>query len=174
MKRCLIIVDMLNDFVSDGGALRVEGAEKLIPIINEIKGKFDKVVFACDSHLENDKEFDLFPKHCVSDTWGAKIVDGIKPNDEDFLATKVDLSCFTNPDVHKYLLKEKIDEVVVVGVATEYCVRGAVIDALKLGFKVKVVVDAIAGVDINTGDQFKALIEMGNNGAVAVNACDIM
>ena len=174
MKKCLVIVDMLNDFVSEGGALKVEGAVDLVDNINALKEKFDKVIFVNDNHAEDDPEFDVFPKHCVAGTWGTQIYPDIVIDKDDVAFPKVDLSCFTNPEVHKYLLKEKIEEIVVVGVATEFCVRGAVLDALDLGLKATVVVDAIEGCDLDKGNQFKALVEMGNAGATAVHTKDIV
>jgi len=174
MKKCLVIVDMLNDFVAESGALKVEGAEALIPNINILKEKFDNVIFVNDNHAKDDPEFEAFPPHCVENTEGADIYNGIVVDKSDVVFTKVKLSCFTNPEVHKYLLKERVDEIVVVGVATEFCVRGAVLDALNLGLKVTIVVDAIAGCDLTQGDQFKVLIEMGKAGAYAVHTCDIV
>jgi nicotinamidase-related amidase len=79
----LIIIDMLNDFAKEGGALYVKGAETLIPRIKKcIDSKPDFVLYMCDSHPNDSKEFEKWPKHCISGTPGALIVDELKPNKE--------------------------------------------------------------------------------------------
>ena len=173
MKQALLIVDMINDFVADDGVLRVADAKEFVPVIQKLKKKFDHVIFVNDAHEENDPEFERWSKHAVKGTKGSRIYKGLC-NTKDIVFEKTKLSCFTNPNVHKYLLREKIDELVVAGVATEYCVRGAVLDALRFGLKVTIVVDAVAGVDLQKGDQFKALLEMGNEGAKPIYSKDII
>ncbi len=166
MTKALVIVDMLNDFVDEKGALPVKGARDLVGNIVSLKKAAENynlaVVYANDAHTEDDPEFKVWPKHCVKDTFGAKVIDELVADGKAF--EKQDLSMFTNKEADKVLRQYGISELYITGVATEYCVRAAALDARKLGYKVNVVVDAIAGVDLQKGDQYKALLEMGNAG----------
>jgi len=171
MTKALVIVDMLNDFVQENGALPVKGAKDLVENIamlaEKARAQGITVVYANDAHAPDDKEFKLWPKHCVKDTYGAQVVEKLKPQLDDLVITKQDLSLFTNPDAEWNLTKrlgKLVQQLYITGVATEYCVGAAALDARKLGYTVNVVVDAIAGVDLQKGDQYKALIEMGNAG----------
>ncbi len=169
MKRALLIVDMLNDFVQEDGKLPVPGAKDIVENIGRIKGaagQYDMVVvYANDAHTKDDPEFKAWPEHAVAGTYGAKVVKELTPRIGDLVIPKQDLSVFTNSKADYMLREAEIHELYVTGVATEYCVKGAVLDALAANYKVNIVVDAIAGVDLQPGDQYKALIEMGNKGA---------
>ena len=179
-KKAIVIVDMLNDFVNEDGALAVPGAKEIVENIGKIKGTAGEygvmVVYANDAHDPDDIEFKLWPKHAVKDTYSAMVINELAPGKKDNVFEKQDIPMFTNPDLNTLLQKNEIDELYITGVATEYCVRGAVLNgedkfgdavkgAIDIGYKVNVVVDAIAGVDVQKGDQYKALIEMGNAGA---------
>jgi len=180
MGKALVIVDMLNDFVDENGALPVEGARGLVENIGKIKGTAGEygvfVVYANDAHSPEDIEFKKWPRHCVKGEYGAEVIDKLTPRENDLVIEKQDLSVFTNPETDKLLRERGIDELIVTGVATEYCVRGAVLDGLELKYKVNVVVDGIAGVDEivlpdgtsvpgTKGAEARSLIEMGNVGA---------
>ena len=67
------------------------------------------------------------------------------------------------------LSKSGIKELYIGGLATDYCVKNSVLDALKLGFKVKLLIDAIKGVDLNSGDSERAVKEMCENGAEKIS-----
>ena len=172
MKKALLVVDMLNDFVQEDGKLPVPGAKEIVENIGRIRGtagQYDvAVVYANDAHAEDDPEFKAWPKHCVAGTEGAEVVKELVPRMGDLVIPKQDLSVFTNREADRLLREAEIHELYVTGVATEYCVRGAALDALTKGYKVNVVVDAIAGVDLKKGDQARALLEMGNTGAKPV------
>jgi nicotinamidase-related amidase len=73
--KALIIVDMLNDFLRKNGALFCgEEARTIIPfiraLIDEYRREGGMIVYLCDSHRKDDREFDRFPPHCVMDTVG--------------------------------------------------------------------------------------------------------
>ena len=74
-------------------------------------------------------------------------------------------SGFQGTDLHSKLQEMNIDTLFVCGVATDYCVLNTVLDALKLGYKVFLLIDAIRGVDINSSDSEEAIKKMINNGA---------
>lgn len=183
MTKALLIVDMLNDFVEEKGKLPVPGAIGLIHNVQCIKHKAEEnnilVVYANDAHAEDDPEFKVWPKHCVKGTYGAEVVEQLKPTADNLTIEKQDLSVFTNSETNDLFRSKGIDELYVVGVATEYCVRGAVLDAIKNGYKTSLITDAIAGVDEiklpdgtsvpgTKGAVERALNEMIDAGAVRV------
>jgi len=172
---------MLNDFVAQDGTyqpkLPVREAETLVETIGKVKRKAKEcgvlVMYANDAHAKDDPEFKLWPEHALKGTYGAEVVDGLKPTKRDIIVEKQDLSVFTNPETQAILKKARVDELYIMGVATEYCIRGAALDAVDLRYKVNVVVDAIAGVDEiilpngravpeTKGAVTRALLEMGN------------
>lgn len=77
MKKALLVIDMLNDFAKEGGALYSSRIEALIPKIEmmcEVFQKRGRIIFVCDAHDENDKEFKIFPPHAIKGSEGAKVV----------------------------------------------------------------------------------------------------
>ena len=165
MKKCLIIVDMLNDFVNADGALYVTGAETLVDGIatkaNEFIANGDIVVYANDGHTIDDPEFKTFPKHCVIGENGAEIVDGLKfaldQGANRFYKTT--FSGFSNEGLNGYL-KALVDEIYICGVATDFCIKETAIDGANRDFKVFVYADLIKGL----GGAEAALKEMAMRG----------
>lgn len=130
-----------------------------------------------DRHFEDDIELNIFPKHCMDGTEGQKKIPetfyehGISyvpsklaphgryeeqsANDiniitrcyDQIIFEKQTTDVFTNRNFQKYLDKLRISEVVVYGVATEYCVKDAVMGFLEQGIKVTVIENAIKGID---------------------------
>ena len=140
--KALLIIDMLNDFVEDWGTLRIEGAKEIIPYIKDLKTQFKQknapVIYICDSHDEDDKEFLIWPKHCVEGTVGAEVVDALKPDPSDIIIKKKTYSGFFNTNLEETLKSLNVDEVYLVGVATNICVHYTAADAVLRGFKVYV------------------------------------
>ncbi|MFU8804573.1 MAG: bifunctional nicotinamidase/pyrazinamidase [Bradymonadaceae bacterium] len=124
----------------------------------------------------------MWPDHCVQNTKGAEFVDGLRTEriDEVFQKgtdPKVDSysGFYDNARRHAtrladYLRDNGVDEVYVVGVATDYCVKFTVLDALSEGFDVSVVVDATRGVNREEGDVDRAIEEMAAAGAKVVES----
>ena len=178
-NRALVIVDMLNDFIRKDGSLYVKGSETIIENIVTLKKHAQKknwpVLYFNDSHESNDIEFETWPAHCITGTRGAMVIDEVKPHaSDDYIFLKQKLSGFSNPDVVTILEKLEIDELIVAGVATEYCVANSVIAAVTFGFAVTVVVDAIKGVELTPGDCNKALLDMGECGATGMSTQQIL
>ncbi len=182
MGKAIVIVDMLNDFIKKDeqyrGKLVLPGAKTIVGNISKIKGIAEEygvaVVYAKDDHPKGDPEFNAYPEHALRDTYGAEVFCELAPVNGNIIIPKQDLSMFTNKEADGLLRAKGIDELVVTGIATEHCVRTAVLDAVELGYKVSVVVDAIAGVDRQPGDQYRALIEMGNAGARPVYTREVL
>lgn len=151
MTKALLIVDMVHDFVDENGALPVKGAIDLVDNINLLRDAAEKkgyaVIYANDAHDYDDKEFQTWPRHSVSGTYGAKIIEDLTPKyKNDIIIEKQDLSFLTNKYANQILKERGIRELYVTGVATEYCVKNGALDAIRLGYAVNLVTDAIAGV----------------------------
>lgn len=150
-KSAVLVVDMLNDFCADGGAMVLPGSERLIApqnsVIEAIRNNRGTVVFVNDAHrngLRRDREFLKREPHCREGTWGAKVVDALDRRPEDIEVVKRRYSGFFNTDLDLTLKDMEIDTVIVVGVVTNICVRSTVHDAFFHGYRVFVPQDCVA------------------------------
>jgi nicotinamidase-related amidase len=86
-KTAVIVVDMQNDFVKPDGSLVVSDALGTVPAIQRLiataRQHRIRAVYTQDTAVENDPEFDIWPEHCVPDTWGWKIIDELAPEPRD-------------------------------------------------------------------------------------------
>lgn len=126
-ERALIVVDMLNDFVDEKGALYCgQTAKDIIPFIRTRIGDYRKtgslVIYLQDSHAEDDKEFERFPRHSVTGTWGHQIVPELAPKPGDVVIQKRRYSGFFETQLSDLLKNRNIGDVEVVGVCTNICV----------------------------------------------------
>ena len=176
-KRALIVVDVQNDFCP-GGALAVPHGDEVIAPLNQLIEAFlergEPVFKSRDWHPAKTKHFAAYggtwPVHCVQETKGAEF----HPNLLDDIHIRVvskglgDEDCysaFDETDLALQLQGLGVEEVWVGGLATDYCVKNTVLDALKQGFKVKAITDAMRAVDLQPGDGERAIEEMSNAGA---------
>jgi nicotinamidase/pyrazinamidase len=174
VSRALLIIDFQNDFTS-GGALAVPGGDEIAEPVKRLADQFDHVFATRDWHPPDHASFVTeggpWPVHCVQGTHGAElhpamrdievdaIVDvGVERDDEGY-------SGFEKSKLADLLHEAGIDEVAVVGLATDYCVRASAIDACREGFDTTVVTDAIRAVEVNPGDGERALEDMKRAGA---------
>jgi len=126
-KAALIVADMLNDFLDPQGSLYVgPQAREIIPFIARKIGEFRTeggvVIFVCDAHAPNDREFKLFSPHAVRGTWGAQMIPELTPARGDYQVKKTRYSAFSHTNLGELLKKEEVTEVRVVGVLTSICV----------------------------------------------------
>jgi nicotinamidase/pyrazinamidase len=183
LKKALLVVDVQNDFCP-GGALPVPQGNKVVPVLNKYIRMFVKKqlpVFASrDWHPRKTAHFKRFggswPVHCVQGTGGADFYPGLKlPKEAVMLYKGMDpredsYSVFQAQDPNgmsffNLLQLFGVEELSIGGLATDYCVKASVLDALKNGFKVRLLTDAIRGVNVHAGDAQKALGEMVAAGA---------
>lgn len=174
MSRALLIIDFQNDFTS-GGALAVPGGDEIAEPVKRLADQFDHAFATRDWHPPDHASFVTeggpWPVHCVQGTHGAElhpamrdievdaIVDvGVERDDEGY-------SGFEKSKLADLLHEAGVDEVAVVGLATDYCVRASAIDACREGFDTTVVTDAIRAVEVNPGDGERALEDMKRAGA---------
>lgn len=176
-KRCLLIVDIQNDFCP-GGALAVAGGDEIIPLINRIIPKFDLVLASRDMHPEGSRHFGIWPVHCVRNTRGAELHPSLNiPAIDCFLEKGTSLeddgySDFeaTNLDLADYLRTQNVAELFICGLATDYCVKETALDALRHGFTITVLKDCIRAVDLKPGDGRRAMETMQQAGAMLLTS----
>lgn len=181
--KALLIVDVQNDFCPTG-ALAVPEGDKVVPPINKYIKIFNKnkapILATRDWHPVRTKHFKDFggvwPVHCVQNTPGAAFHPKLRlPKDAILLYKGMDTqkdaySAFQAEDsagtaMPKLLSLLGVKELYIAGLATDYCVRFSVRDAIKHGLKVKLLSDAVRGVNLKPGDSEKAIKEMVRRGA---------
>jgi len=150
--KVLLVIDMLNDFLTSHGVLYCgDTARQIIPFvkrkIDEFHQRQDMVIFICDSHQENDLEFQMFPKHCVTGTKGAQIIDELPVEDNDVIIKKTRYSAFFKTELDDILKKKALTEVHVVGVCTSICIMDTVGDLRNRDYKVIVYRQGVADFD---------------------------
>lgn len=188
-----------------GGALGVSGANFIIPIVNQLEGFFEHVVAVRDWHPPGHVSFAsthgkrtgetiqvgnveqiLWPDHCVQDTRGAQLSDGLQTTKIEAVFDKgtdplVDsYSAFFDSERRRstgladFLKKHKLKHLYFVGVAIDYCILYSVLDALELGFHVTVVLDACRAINRRLGDEQRAVDSMKANGAKITTAEEVL
>ncbi|MGB9683124.1 MAG: cysteine hydrolase family protein [bacterium] len=148
MSRAFLIIDMLNDFVHPNGALYSPLSSRTIPFISEqlkrTREKNTPVFYICDTHLERDKEFTLFPPHCIEGTWGADIIEELKPKTGERIIRKRRYSGFLGTDLDISLKELGVTHLVITGVVTNICILYTAYDARMLGYVVTIPRDCVA------------------------------
>lgn len=188
-RTALVIIDLQNDFASPEGSLCVSGAKQVVEAVNRqivvARASGAHVLYTQDWHPEQTPHFQpqggIWPVHCVGETWGAAFHPDLTM-DGDVVrkgaGTEDGYSGFTVRDhesgdesatLLEGLLRERaVERVIVVGLATDYCVKATALDAARLGFETSVLLDAVAGVEIEPGDTQRALDEMRAAGIALV------
>jgi nicotinamidase-related amidase len=171
VPRALVIVDFQNDF-TPGGALGVDGGDAIAGRIDALarSGDYDLVVATRDWHPPDHGSFAAqggpWPEHCVQGTPGAELhaaldralVDVVVDKGQD-PATE-GYSGFEATGLAELLRERGIDDLTVVGLATDYCVKNTALDGLRAGFGVTVDSTAVRAVEVQPGDGERALEEV--------------
>ena len=174
----LIVVDVQHDFLP-GGSLAVPHGDEVVPVLNGYFALFSAhelpVYTTRDWHPVNHCSFKAqggpWPPHCVAASGGAAFAPGLKlPAAATIISKAVTperdaYSGFEGTDLHQKLGDARVRRLFVGGLATDYCVLNTVQDALKLGYAVVLLVDAIRAVDVNPGDGERAIAAMIQLGA---------
>ncbi len=183
----LIVVDVQKDFCP-GGSLAVSEGDRVVPVLNRYIEKFGLntlPVFATrDWHPENHISFKayggIWPPHCVKETDGAKFHPGLRLPDSAGIISKATTprkeaySGFQGTKLKSMLQRLRIKRLFIGGLATDYCVKNTVLDALRAGFTTFLLMDASRGVDVNPGDSEKAIEQMLSTGASGITIDEII
>jgi nicotinamidase/pyrazinamidase len=176
MPKALLLVDVQNDFLP-GGALAVPDGDAILGHVKELVDSpdFDLVVATRDWHPPDHDSFreqgGPWPPHCVQGTPGAEIHESIPRERIDAVVNAgfephlEGYTGFEETDLEEILRRHGIDEMVVVGLATDYCVKHTALDAVRKGFDVVIDTAGIRGIDAEPGDSDRALQELEQAGA---------
>jgi nicotinamidase/pyrazinamidase len=185
-KAALVVVDVQNDFCP-GGSLAVAEGDQVALALNPYIARFAAarlpIIATRDWHPAQTSHFKdfggIWPVHCVQNTRGAEfhpllqLGAGARVVSKGTEANVDSYSGFDAVDAQGTalvgLLRERgVEQIFVGGLATDYCVKQTVLDGLKQGFAVVLLMDAIRGVDLAPGDSTRALEEMHHAGARAI------
>src|SRR6266704_4526479 len=172
-KKALVVVDVQNDFCQ-GGSLAVADGDQVVAPLNKLIKEFldrgEPVYKTRDWHPKQTKHFAAYggtwPVHCVQGTHGAEFHPGLSDDPRVTIISKGSdesadgYSGFDGTNLAESLREEGVEEVWVGGLATDYCVKHTVLDALREGFEVRALADAMRAVNIKTNDGAKAIEEM--------------
>jgi nicotinamidase/pyrazinamidase len=182
----LIVVDIQNDFADPKGSLYVAGGEQVVPVANrEVEralGASATVFYTADWHPESTPHFQkdggIWPVHCVRETWGAEFHPDLQVKGEVVrkgVGGEDGYSGFTVRDpvtgeerktaLEDMLRRLGVERIVVLGLATDYCVKETALDGVALGFDTTVIREGIRAVDLAPGDGQRALEQMSEAGA---------
>jgi nicotinamidase/pyrazinamidase len=184
-KKALIVVDTQNDFCP-GGALAVPDGDQVIGPINRLVEEFtaqgDIVVYTKDFHPGDHSSFKIndpagiWPPHCVQGTAGVEFHPELTVSGPTFYKAftaeadsysgfggRIEADNEAQP-LEAYLSEQGVKEVVVVGLALDYCVKSTAIDAYQLGFDTSVVLEGTRPVNVNPEDGDEAVEEMKEMG----------
>jgi nicotinamidase/pyrazinamidase len=180
-RTALVVVDLQNDFASPAGSLYVGGGEHVVPFVNEeirrARAAGALVAYTQDWHPPSTPHFQKdggqWPVHCVRDTWGASFHPGLEvvgPVVRKGTGGEDGYSGFTVADprtgekaatgLEELLARHQVERVVVVGLATDYCVRATALDAAASGRRTIVLRDGVRAVNLRPDDGERALEEM--------------
>ena len=181
--RALLVVDVQNDFCP-GGALGIRDGSRIIPALNRYIEYFVKerlpVIATRDWHPEITRHFQQFggvwPVHCIQESFGAqfhpdlKLPEGVLVVSKGMDPEEDSYSAFHATDSSGRLLADLLESlgiswICIGGLATDYCVKHSALDALKRRLDAYILVDAIAGVNLQPEDSSQAMEEMVRSGA---------
>jgi nicotinamidase/pyrazinamidase len=204
MDKVLLIVDIQNDFLPGGALPVPRGEEVIAVINKVQKAfscilatkdwhPSNHVSFA-SQHQKKPGDIievmglkqELWPEHCIQGTYGAEFAPtlqtekierlfckGIDPNIDSYSAF-FDNAHLRSTGLEFYLRKSGVAEFYIAGLATDFCVKYSVLDAIELGFKVHVIEDGCRGIDLKPGDSKKAIETMQAVGADIIVSSQLM
>ncbi|HEX2240689.1 MAG TPA: isochorismatase family protein [Actinomycetota bacterium] len=185
-KTALIVVDVQNDFADPEGSLYVSEGERVVPVVNDeidaAQAAGAPVFYTQDWHPESTPHFakdgGIWPVHCVRDSWGAEFHPDLKvvgevvrkgTGGEDgysgFTVRDPETGVESETGLDEKLRARGVTDVVVVGLATDYCVKETVIDARRKGFEVTTLAQGMRAVNLKPDDGEQALRDMQRAGA---------
>jgi nicotinamidase-related amidase len=150
-KTALVVVDMQNDFVKEGGTLVVPDAEATLPklrgLLDLARGSGMKVIFTQDTHAEGDPEWEIWPEHVREGSWGWQIVEELAPREDELVIRKVRYDAFYGTHLDHYLRVWGVDTLVICGTVANICVHYTAASAALRWFEVVVPRDATSALD---------------------------
>ena len=150
-KTALIVVDMQNDFVKEGGTLVVPDAEATVPtirgLLSSARESGIKVVFTQDTHNEGDPEWEIWPEHVREGSWGWEIVEELKPLEDEVVIRKVRYDAFYGTHLDHFLRIWDVDTLIICGTVANICVHYTAASAALRWYGVIIPKDATSALD---------------------------
>jgi nicotinamidase/pyrazinamidase len=179
----LVVVDVQHDFLP-GGALGVAEGERIFAPIDELAPRFARVYATRDWHPADHSSYEQYggpwPVHCVANTHGAAFDARLALDHVDVVIDKGTdretdgYSGFAATTLDRDLREHAVRRVFVCGLATDYCVKATALDAKAAGFDVVVLEDASAAVNVQPGDEQRALDELRAAGVAVAASADVV
>jgi nicotinamidase-related amidase len=150
-QTALVVVDMQNDFVREGGSLQVPDAEATIPAIS---GLLDlarthgmRVVYSQDTHRDGDPEWQIWPEHAREGGWGWQLVAELAPAEDETVLRKVRYDAFYGTPLDHLLRLWGVNTLVICGTVANICVHYTAASAALRWYNVVIPRDAISALD---------------------------
>lgn len=146
-ETALLIIDVQNDFVKPSGKLYVEGAERIIPSIKKLLSRAREagatVIFTQDWHIKDDPEFKIWGEHTMASTWGAEVVNELKPGEMDIIVRKPSYDAFYSTPLDHVLRSRAVRRLILTGLLGNICVSCTAVGAAVRGYELIIPVDSI-------------------------------
>jgi nicotinamidase-related amidase len=150
-RTALVVVDMQNDFVTEGGSLVVPDAESTIPAIGTLlelaRAYGMRVVFTQDSHRDGDPEWRIWPEHAREGSRGWQIVDALAPREDETVIRKVRYDAFYGTPLDHLLRLWGVTTLVICGTVANICVHYTAASAALRWYDVIIPRDAVSALD---------------------------
>lgn len=165
MRPAIVVIDMLNDSIELNPDSKISrAARKIIPgirtLAEEGRSSGIPVIFACDSYRINDFIFEGRGNPvCIEGTWGAEVIDELKPCEGDIVLRKRRFSAFFRTDLDLTLRRLGCDTVWLCGITSQFCVLATAVDGICSDFMVVLVKDCTASHDTDIHATVMALYE---------------
>lgn len=182
-RMALVVVDVQRDFCP-GGSLGINHGDSIIPRLNRVIEAFQRaklpIFFTRDWHPPDHCSFraqgGIWPPHCVMGTDGAGFHSDLEVPPGSVVINKASdpsleaYSTFQGTDLERQLRERHIHEIVLGGLATDYCVKESSLDALRAGFGVSVLKDCVKGVNLRRNDSALAIRAIATRGARLISS----
>ncbi|MEM4572964.1 MAG: isochorismatase family cysteine hydrolase [Candidatus Caldarchaeum sp.] len=150
-RTAVIVVDMQNDFCHPNGKLFVPSSVATIPAIRRIvdnaRKNGVKVFYTQDWHQPEDPEFEIWGEHALAYSWGAQIVDELKPSESDIVVQKLRYDGFYGTSLEHLLRLHHVTDLVITGTVANICVLHTAGSAALRWFRIYVPVDGISALN---------------------------
>jgi nicotinamidase-related amidase len=148
-RRAVLVVDMIRDYVAEGGPMEVPRARGIVPELakrlEEARASDVPVVYVVDRHSAEDGDLDVWGAHAIEGSPGASVWPDIAPAPCDHVIGHATYSAFFNSDLERTLDALKVDTLVLTGCLTELQMFATATDAMQRGYAIEVHEDSQAG-----------------------------
>lgn len=159
----LIIIDMQNDFISEGAPIECPGGRNIVPNIKKAKAWAKEndipVFYTQEMHRHQKVDYGLElersePEHCLEGTQGVEIIDELKPENDDFVIIKRRYSGYYLTDLEVLMREFDKSALILTGAATNVCVYATALDAMQRDVRAIVLSDGVAGTSVELHKAF--------------------